>query len=108
MSKKTLERIRHGLEEVAEKKSKGSLLKGAKKVKIQIPDVKAIREKTGLTQERFARNFGWSVDTVRSWEQGRRIPDHSAFLLLSMISRRPAAMLEEVEQIEEAHLMAAE
>ena len=38
-------------------------------------DVRAIRGKTGLTQEAFAQRFGFSVNTLRHWEQGRRYPE---------------------------------
>lgn len=37
-------------------------------------DTKAIRTKVYLTQERFAKEIGVNVGTVRSWEQGKRNP----------------------------------
>lgn len=37
-------------------------------------DVKAIRRKTGLSQERFAYAFGFTVEQIRAWEQGRSRP----------------------------------
>lgn len=42
-------------------------------------DVRAIRAKLGLTQEEFAARFGFSVDTLRQWEQGRQRPENSAW-----------------------------
>lgn len=33
-------------------------------------DVRAIRSGLGLTQEAFAARFGFSVRTLRHWEQG--------------------------------------
>ena len=41
-------------------------------------DVKAIRLRMGLSQAKFANQFGFSVDAVRNWEQGRRQPDVAA------------------------------
>jgi putative transcriptional regulator len=52
-------------------------------------DVKAIRMKMGLSQAKFANQFGFSVDTVRNWEQGRRQPDVSARAFLVVIDRVP-------------------
>lgn len=37
-------------------------------------DVKAIRKKTGLSQEDFAGSFGFSLDQIRAWEQLRARP----------------------------------
>jgi putative transcriptional regulator len=37
-------------------------------------DVKAIRRKLGMTQAEFARSFGFALDAVQNWEQGRRRP----------------------------------
>ena len=45
---------------------------------IRIPtrsDVKTIRAKLDMTQEEFAGRFGFSINTLRHWEQGRRVPE---------------------------------
>lgn len=52
-------------------------------------DVKAIRAATRLTQEGFARTYGFGVAAVRDWEQGRRQPERSARLLLALIANEP-------------------
>jgi putative transcriptional regulator len=52
-------------------------------------DVVAIREKAKLSQARFAENIGVSVATLRNWEQGRRVPDGSARVLLAMLAKNP-------------------
>lgn len=56
-------------------------------------DVAAIRAKTGLSQERFARAFRISPHTLRNWEQGRRVPEGPARALLMAIDREPQAVL---------------
>ena len=56
-------------------------------------DVAAIRAKTGLSQERFARAFQISPHTLRNWEQGRRVPEGPARALLIAIDRHPKALL---------------
>ena len=57
-------------------------------------DVAAIRAKLGLTQEVFAARFGFSKGAVRDWEQGRKVPEASARILLKVIEKRPDIVLE--------------
>lgn len=52
-------------------------------------DVRAIRAARQLSQDGFARTYGFSVSSVRDWEQGRRRPDRAARILLAMIARAP-------------------
>jgi putative transcriptional regulator len=35
-------------------------------------DVRAIRTRLGMTQQEFAMRFGFSINTLRHWEQGLR------------------------------------
>jgi len=56
-------------------------------------DVAAVRRKTRLSQERFARAFRISTHTLRNWEQGRRAPDGPALALLTAIDRDPKTMM---------------
>ena len=62
---------------------------------VRIPDevdVKAIREKLGISQAEFAVRFGFSLPTLRNWEQGRRFPDGPARTLLKVIDANPDAV----------------
>lgn len=52
-------------------------------------DVKAIRQKLGLSQAAFALKFGFSPAAVRDWEQGRRQPEQAARVLLMVIDADP-------------------
>lgn len=61
-------------------------------------DVPAIRSKTGLSQDRFARVFQISPHTLRNWEQGRRVPDGPARALLMAIDRDPEALMRALSQ----------
>lgn len=57
-------------------------------------DVRGIRRKLGLSQRAFTERFGFSGAAIRDWEQGRRQPEASARVLLTVIDRRPDAVLE--------------
>jgi DNA-binding transcriptional regulator YiaG len=57
-------------------------------------NVKAVREKQGLSQYEFALLYGLEIDTLRNWEQGRNVPDGPAKVLLSIIDRCPHAVID--------------
>ena len=56
-------------------------------------DVKALRTRVAMTQEQFAARFGFSVATLRHWERGDRSPQGPALVLLNVIDKNPAAVL---------------
>ena len=53
-------------------------LRGARRA----PNVKAIRERFGLSQSEFATRFGFSTRTIQEWEQGRSFPNRGYMLYL--------------------------
>lgn len=57
-------------------------------------NVKAIRNKIGMTQMQFASSFGISVATLRHWERGDRIPQGPARVLLSVVDKSPKTVLQ--------------
>lgn len=57
------------------------------------PEPKAIRERLGLSQSRFAAIIGVSVRTLQNWEQGHRKPEGPAKALLRVVDRDPEAVL---------------
>ncbi|MBV9539296.1 MAG: helix-turn-helix domain-containing protein [Acidisphaera sp.] len=63
---------------------------------VQATDVRALRERLGLTREQFAARYGLEVETVRNWELGRREPDGTARSYLRAIANDP-------ERVEEAY-----
>lgn len=63
-------------------------------------DIRTLRGRLGLSQQRFADAFGVSVGTVRNWEQGRRRPDGPAQILLQVIDREPNAVLRALSDAE--------
>ena len=61
---------------------------------INVPSVASVREKTGLSQARFAELLGVSVRTLQEWEQGRRAPSGAARTLLLIAAKNPRALLD--------------
>ena len=61
-------------------------------------NVRAIREKTGMSQERFCATFGISIGTPRHWEQGLRTPRGAARVLLKVVDRNPKAVIAAVKE----------
>lgn len=57
------------------------------------PQVQAIREKTGLSQTRFAQLIGVSKRTLENWEQGHRHPTGPARALLRIVEADPQVAL---------------
>jgi putative transcriptional regulator len=77
------------------------ILEGLRQIKrgehgrvVNVPDVASIREKTGLSQARFATLLGVSVRTLQDWEQGRRAPSGAARTLLLVADHNPKALLD--------------
>jgi putative transcriptional regulator len=63
-------------------------------------DVRAIRRRLGMSQRQFAERFGFTLDAVQNWEQGRRIPEGPARALLKVIEKRPDAVMEALSAAE--------
>lgn len=84
--------IRNGLEQ-AISYAKGTAPTKAYRVHVAAHvDVKAIRQKLGLTQRAFAARFGFSINTLRHWEQGKREPEGPTRAYLQVIDRAPRAV----------------
>jgi putative transcriptional regulator len=89
---KVAQSVRRGLEEAlayADGKADKS------RYRIHVPeniDVKAIRTRLDMTQEEFAGRFGFSVNTLRHWEQGVRQPEGPTRAYLLVIQRAPNAV----------------
>ena len=53
----------------------------------------AIRKRMKLSRQKFADRFGLDARAVQEWEQGRRVPDRAARILLTVIDRDPEAVV---------------
>ena len=77
------------------------ILKGVRDIKagrtgrryttVSYPIVRA-REKSGLSQEKFAGLLGVSVRTLQDWEQGRREPNAAAKTLIKVAELHPTVL----------------
>ena len=55
--------------------------------------VRALRARLGMSQSQFAHRFGFTVDTLQQYEQGRRTPSGPASTLLRVIAADPEAVM---------------
>ena len=53
------------------------------------PAVRDLRRRARLTQLEFAARLGVPVETIRNWEQGKRMPRGPARALLAVIAAAP-------------------
>ena len=53
------------------------------------PTVRDLRRRVRLTQLEFASRLGVPVETIRNWEQGKRMPRGPARALLAVIAHAP-------------------
>jgi len=82
-------------------KEGGAILRGAAKAhrenSFEDPETAQIRAEYGLSQAKFAALLGISVRTLQNWEQGRRLPQGPARVLLRVAARHPRAILDTVK-----------
>jgi len=60
-------------------------------------DVRAIRERLGMSQREFSATIGVSSGTLRHWERGDRRPQGPAMVLLRVLEREPKAVFRALE-----------
>src|SRR5712692_390489 len=81
----------------------GAILRGEKKPSRRTvmgsSAVRAIRERTSLSQSEFAHLIGVSVKTLQNWEQDRRHPTGPAAALLRIIAHEPQLAVKEIHRV---------
>lgn len=94
MSKKAFDKIAEGLNEALE------IARGKRTpAKLHVPaelNVRAIRNKTEMSQDDFAATFGFTVNQIRDWEQNRCRPlggNRAYLMLISQNTEAVRAML---------------
>jgi len=71
---------------------RGEQVVGATVREFPEPDVKGIRERTGLSQTQFAFLIGVKPKTLQNWEQKRVRPAGPARALLKIVEANPDAL----------------
>ncbi len=72
--------------------------KGYRVHRITANAVREARLRLGMTQEQFSAAFAISPHTLKKWEQGRRVPEGPAQVLLQVIREEPKAVLRALEK----------
>ena len=54
--------------------------------------IRALRKRMKLSRQKFADRFGLDARALQDWEQGRRVPDRAARVLLTVIDSDPEAV----------------
>jgi putative transcriptional regulator len=99
MSKRAFDKIAEGLAEAI------AVARGeAKPARLFIPpeiDVRAIRQKVGMSQDDFASAFGFSLTQIRDWEQSRSRPLGGLRAYLTIIELDPVRVLKILREMAE-------
>lgn len=66
----------------------------ARTMQTTISSIVETRHKSGLSQRLFAERLGISINTLKSWEQGKRQPSGSALALIKLINKNPDLIAE--------------
>lgn len=61
-------------------------------------EIAAIRSRLGLSQPLFAQALNVSAETVRAWEQGKRLPDGASVRLLEIVTKHPNVLLDGIRR----------
>ena len=92
MFEELLESVREG----------GAILRGqsqaSRRFEAGSSGIRAIRERTSLSQSEFAHLMGVSVKTLQNWEQDRRHPTGPAAALLRIIAYEPRLAVKAIHQ----------
>ena len=85
MKKNQFDRLVDSLDEVRSHVATGRFAGRINKVDVTADDVRAVRERSGMTQQAFAAAFGIGLGTLQKWERGERRPSGAAKSLLRVM-----------------------
>jgi len=83
MKKRRFDRLVESLEDVQTHVKTGRF--AGRLTEIAAQDIRAVRERSGLTQVQFAATFGIGLGTLQKWERGERRPSGAAKSLLRVM-----------------------
>lgn len=85
MKKRRFDRLIESLHEVRSHVATGRFDGRISKVDLEADDIRAVRERSGMTQQEFAAAFGIGLGTLQKWERGERRPSGAAKSLLRVM-----------------------
>ena len=97
MEKTLFDDLKQSLKEA--KAIKAGEMKASRRFTVDPIDVKAVRAKTGLSQNEFAQMIQISTRTLQNWEQKRRNPTGPAAALLKIVSAEPEVALRSLQTV---------
>ncbi|PSW23970.1 transcriptional regulator [Photobacterium phosphoreum] len=66
---------------------KNGKLNASRVVSVEVVETKSIRKELNITQKQLATLLNTSIDTIKSWESGRRNPNGLARKVLILLSQ---------------------
>lgn len=94
MKKQRFDRLIESLSEVRTHVATGCFPGRVRKIAVGADDIRAVRERSGMTQQQFAAAFGIGLGTLQKWERGERRPGGAAQSLLKVMRANLAAVVE--------------
>lgn len=62
--------------------------------------IKELRDRLGCSQSEFALRYGFDLENLRNWEQGKRTPHQAACLLIRLIALEPTRLSEMIALVD--------
>lgn len=66
-------------------------------------EVRELRQSLGLSQREFSSMFGFELETLRKWEQGKSSADQASSLLFELIRRDAHGMAERIHAVDKTN-----
>jgi putative transcriptional regulator len=93
MKKQRFDRLLESLGKVRTHVATGKFSGRITKVEIGAGDIRAVRKRSGMTQQQFAAAFGIGLGTLQKWERGERHPSGAARSLLQVMQANLPAVV---------------
>lgn len=93
MKKDRFDQLVASLGEVRSHVATGRFAGRISQIDVGADDIRAVRERSGMTQRQFADTFGIGLGTLQKWERGERRPSGAARSLLLVMRADLAAVM---------------
>jgi putative transcriptional regulator len=93
MDKDHFEQLVKGVKEM-KRHMAGNRVRGTRTIRLDSPDVQAIRKAANISQSQFAKLIGVNLRTLQNWEQRRTQPTGPARALLKIVASNPKSAIE--------------